>query len=231
MDSVPYYAILKRVFVSDDTLMIAGSVGEGINSMNSCDFFDSEILEHQDVAARTAAALRDGFVEALALWTEAIRHGGKILLFGNGGSAGDAQHLATELTIRYSKDRAAIPAIALTTDTSALTACGNDFGFDRIFERQVEALGRSGDLAVGITTSGRSENVCRGLLRARERGLKTMTLTGGTGGRVAELSDVCLVVPSTVTARIQEMHIMLGQMLCGALELELGLLDIGGTQQ
>ena len=117
----------------------------------------------------------------------------------------------------------AIAALALTTDSSALTACGNDLGFERIFERQIEALGRPGDVAVGISTSGRSENVCRALQRAREQGLKTVGLTGGSGGCVKDLCDVALIVPSTVTARIQEMHIMLGQMLCGALEIELGL--------
>jgi D-sedoheptulose 7-phosphate isomerase len=199
--------------------------------MNSYDFFDSELAQHQAATARTASALRDGFVEALALWSAAIRLGGKILFFGNGGSAGDAQHLATELTIRYSKDRAAIPAIALTTDTSTLTACGNDFGFESIFDRQVEALGRKGDVAVGITTSGKSENVLRGLRRARELGLKTIALTGSNGGGAVQCSDVCLIVPSAVTARIQEMHIMLGHMLCGALELELGLVAAGGPRQ
>lgn len=199
--------------------------------MNSYDFFDSELAQHQAVTARMASALRDGFVEALALWSAAIRLGGKILFFGNGGSAGDAQHLATELTIRYSRDRATIPAIALTTDTSTLTACGNDFGFERIFDRQVEALGRSGDVAVGITTSGKSENVLRGLRRARELGLKTIALTGSNGGGVVQCSDVCLIVPSAVTARIQEMHIMLGHMLCGALELELGLVAAGEPRQ
>ncbi|MBK8175114.1 MAG: D-sedoheptulose 7-phosphate isomerase [Rhodospirillales bacterium] len=194
--------------------------------MNAYDFYDSELAAHQEVAGQTARMLRDNFVQALALWSAAIRQGGKILFFGNGGSAGDAQHLATELTIRYSQDRAAIPAIALTTDTSALTACGNDFGFERIFARQIEALGKSGDVAVGISTSGRSKNVCRGLRAARALGLKTITLTGGDGGHVVEISDVCLIVPSAVTARIQEMHIMLGQMLCGALELELGLVSM-----
>lgn len=191
--------------------------------VNSSEFFDAELAEHHAVAALTAAQLREPFGRALDLWIDAIRQGGKILFFGNGGSAGDAQHLATELTIRYRRDRVAIAAIALTTDSSTLTACGNDLGFERIFERQIEAIGRPGDVAVGISTSGRSENVCRALQRAHEQGLKTMSLTGGTGGRVKDLSDVALIVPSTVTARIQEMHIMLGQMLCGALELALGL--------
>jgi len=191
--------------------------------MDSNAFFDAELTEHQAVVALTASQLRAPFARALDLWIDAIRCGGKLLFFGNGGSAGDAQHLATELTIRYRRDRVAIAAIALPTDSSTLTACGNDLGFERIFDRQIEALGRPGDVAVGISTSGRSENVCRALQRAREQGLKTVALTGGSGGRVKDLADVALIVPSDVTARIQEMHIMLGQMLCGALELALGL--------
>lgn len=191
--------------------------------MDSGEFFDAELAEHRAVAALVASQLREPFTRALDLWIDAIRRGGKLLFFGNGGSAGDAQHLATELTVRYRRDRVAIAAVALTTDSSALTACGNDLGFDRIFERQIEALGRPGDVAVGISTSGRSENVCRALQRARDQRLKTVVLTGGTGGRVKDLADVALIVPSAVTARIQEMHIMAGQILCGALELALGL--------
>jgi D-sedoheptulose 7-phosphate isomerase len=191
--------------------------------VNKANFFDAEVTEHHAVALATAERLREPFERALDLWVTAIRQGGKILFFGNGGSAGDAQHLATELSVRYRRDRIALAALALTTDSSALTACGNDLGFERIFERQIEALGRRGDVAVGISTSGQSENVCRALERARLQGLATVVLTGGTGGRVKELSDVALIVPSTVTARIQEMHIMLGQMLCAGLEIALGL--------
>ncbi|MFO1189605.1 MAG: D-sedoheptulose 7-phosphate isomerase [Alphaproteobacteria bacterium] len=152
-----------------------------------------------------------------------LRSGGKLLLFGNGGSAADAQHIATELTVRYVRDRALIAAIALTTDTSALTAIGNDLGFDQLFARQVLALGRRGDLAIGISTSGRSANVIRALGVARAQGLGTAAFSGGDGGQLAGLADPLLIVPSTRTARIQEMHITLGQMLCGALERELGL--------
>jgi D-sedoheptulose 7-phosphate isomerase len=159
----------------------------------------------------------------VAAWASTIRNGGKILFFGNGGSAADAQHLATELTVRYKTDRAAIAAIALTTDSSALTAVGNDYGFERVFSRQVEALGRPGDFAMGISTSGRSANVLLALEVAATMGLGAGALTGGDGGRLQGLADPLIVVPSTTTARIQEMHIMLGQMLCGALEIELGL--------
>jgi D-sedoheptulose 7-phosphate isomerase len=145
------------------------------------------------------------------------------MFFGNGGSAADAQHLATELTVRYKKDRAAIAAVALTTDSSALTAAGNDLGFDKIFARQIEALGRKGDVAVAISTSGKSANVIAGLRQARVMGLITAALGGSDGGDMRAHADHALLVPSTTTARIQEMHILLGQMLCGALEIELGL--------
>ncbi len=152
-----------------------------------------------------------------------LRNGGKLLFFGNGGSAADAQHLATELTVRYVKDRAAIAAIALTTDSSALTAIGNDLGFEKLFARQIEAIGRKGDVALGITTSGVSPNVVRGLEQARKMGLVAAAFTGRDGGAVKAVADPCLVVPATASARIQEMHIMIGQMLCGAIERELGL--------
>ena len=141
------------------------------------------------------------------------------------GSAGDAQHLATELAVRYKENRAAIPAVALTTDTSALTAIGNDFGFEHLFARQIEALGRPGDMAVAISTSGKSPNVIRAIDTAAERGLRVVGLTGRGGGDMVGRCDPILIVPSETTARIQEMHIMLGQMLCGALEQALGLVD------
>jgi D-sedoheptulose 7-phosphate isomerase len=147
------------------------------------------------------------------------------LLFGNGGSAADAQHIAAELIVRYQADRAAIAAIALTTDSSTLTACGNDMGFDALFERQIEGLGRQGDVAIALSTSGNSPNVLKGLDRARSMGLKTVGLTGGTGGKMRGACDALIVVPSTVTARIQEMHGMIGHVLCKALERRLGLVD------
>ncbi|MCE9523300.1 MAG: D-sedoheptulose 7-phosphate isomerase [Alphaproteobacteria bacterium] len=191
--------------------------------MNS--LFDSEFAQHMAVAEATRAQLRDPFVKTVAVCVDAIRGGGKLLFFGNGGSAADAQHLATELTIRYRKDRPAIAAIALTTDSSALTAAGNDMGFEQIFARQIEALGKPGDVAIGITTSGRSPNVVRALEVARAMGLKCVAFTGGTGGDMPRVAENLLLVPSDVTARIQEMHITLGQMLCAALEIELGLVS------
>ena len=186
-------------------------------------FFKAEFAEHRDVAGRTEAALARAFGDLLGACAVSIRGGGKLMFFGNGGSAADAQHLATELTIRYKKNRAAITAIALTTDTSALTAAGNDLGFEQIFARQIEALGRKGDVAIALSTSGKSPNVLKALRQARAMGLVTAALSGCGGGDLAGLADHLLVVPSDTVARIQEMHITLGQMLCGALEIELGL--------
>lgn len=186
-------------------------------------FWQHEAAEHLDTAQKTFDTLQGEFTQMLDLCTNAIRNGGKILLFGNGGSAADAQHLATELTIRYVSNRPPIAAIALTTDTSALTAAGNDLGFDQIFARQIEALGKPGDIALGISTSGTSANVLKALESARANDLKTLGLTGRDGGKMPPLCDALLVVPSATTARIQEMHITLGQMLCGALEQRLKL--------
>jgi D-sedoheptulose 7-phosphate isomerase len=186
-----------------------------------------ELNEHRRVFEATALMLARPFVETLDILDRAVRSGGKLLLFGNGGSAADAQHIAAELIVRYQADRAAISAIALTTDTSTLTACGNDMGFDALFERQIEALGRKGDAAVAISTSGNSANVLRGLDRARAMGLKTVGLTGGTGGKMRSACDAVIVVPSTVTARIQELHGLIGHMLCKALEQRLGLVTAG----
>lgn len=187
------------------------------------DLFDAEYAEHMAVAQATRAALGPALADLVARAETAVRGGGKILLFGNGGSAGDAQHLATELTVRYARDRAPIAAIALTTDTSVLTAAGNDLGFEQIFARQVRALGRQGDLAIGISTSGRSPNVIEGLRAARALGLTAAALTGGDGGDLEGLADPLLIVPSKTVARIQEMHITLGQIFCAGLERALGL--------
>ncbi|HEY1474996.1 MAG TPA: SIS domain-containing protein [Pseudolabrys sp.] len=191
--------------------------------MDLAAFFKAEFAEHHDTARRTEAALASAFAGLVGACVKSIRGGGKLMFFGNGGSAGDAQHLATELIVRYKADRAAIAAIALTTDASALTAAGNDLGFEAIFARQIEALGRPGDVAIAISTSGKSPNVIAALRQARAMKLVTAALGGKGGGDLAALSDHLLVVPSDTVARIQEMHITLGQMLCGALEIELGL--------
>jgi len=186
-------------------------------------FFKSEFAEHHDVARRSEAALGAAFAGLVGACVASLKSGGKLMFFGNGGSAADAQHLATELTIRYKKDRAAIAAIALTTDTSALTAAGNDIGFERIFSRQIEAIGRPGDVAIGISTSGKSPNVAAALKQAKAMRIVTAAFTGKGGGGLPGLAEHVLIVPSDTTARIQEMHITLGQMLCGAIEIELGL--------
>lgn len=186
-------------------------------------YLERAFEEHQAVAAATLVAIAPAFDRLLEVCAASIRGGGKILLFGNGGSAADAQHLATELTVRFVANRAPIAAIALTTDTSALTAIGNDLGFDHLFSRQVHALGQAGDVAIGISTSGRSSNVLAGLLAAKENDIVPAALGGGDGGDLVGLADPLILIPSTTTARVQEMHIAVGQMLCGALEIELGL--------
>jgi D-sedoheptulose 7-phosphate isomerase len=188
-------------------------------------FFDDEFEEHASVVAATRAELRAPFDALVDVCADSLAAGGKILFFGNGGSAADAQHLATELAVRYIGDRPAIAALALTTDTSALTAIGNDLGFEQLFARQIEAVGKAGDVAIGITTSGTSANVLAGLERAKGMGLVAAALTGRQGGKLPGLADPLLIVPSATTARIQEMHILLGQMLCGALEKRLGYAD------
>ncbi|MGQ0720845.1 MAG: D-sedoheptulose-7-phosphate isomerase [Candidatus Eiseniibacteriota bacterium] len=147
-----------------------------------------------------------------------IAAGGKILVCGNGGSAADSQHVATELTVRYLADRRPIPALALTVDSSVLTAAGNDLGFEQIFARQVEALGRPGDVLLAISTSGNSANVVRAAERARALGLVTVGLTGASGGKLARVVDHCLRAPSAATPRIQEAHLVMEHLLCEALE-------------
>ena len=186
-------------------------------------FFDAEFDEHAAIGAATQMALKEPFAVLVRAAKSSIEAGGKILFFGNGGSAADCQHLATELTIRYKANRAPIAAIALTTDTSSLTAGGNDLGFDQIFARQVSALAKPGDVAIGISTSGESENVILGLRQALAMNCVAAGFGGKGGGRMTNIANPYLVVPSDTTARIQEMHITLGQILCGALELELGL--------
>ncbi|MEP6885091.1 MAG: D-sedoheptulose 7-phosphate isomerase [Gammaproteobacteria bacterium] len=187
------------------------------------DLWRTEMEEHRLAAEATANSAAQAFCDAMSILESNIRRGGKLLLFGNGGSASDAQHIAAELVVRYKTDRSPIAAIALTTDTSTLTACANDLGYDRIFERQIEAIGRKGDVALAISTSGRSPNVLRGLRQARVMGLQTIGLTAGIGGEMRDVCDCIMLVPSTVTSRIQEMHISIGHMLCKALEERLGL--------
>jgi D-sedoheptulose 7-phosphate isomerase len=182
------------------------------------DYLDGEAAEHLEVLQRVRAMDLSAFRQLVEASRHALQAGGKLLFFGNGGSAADAQHLATELTVRYQMNRRALSAIALTTDTSTLTAIGNDFGFDDLFARQVEALCREGDVAIGISTSGNSKNVIQGLAAARARGAVTAAFAGGNGGRITAYADHVIVIPSRTTARIQEMHLLLGHTLCGLLE-------------
>ena len=187
-------------------------------------FYQAEFDQHRQAMEAAREALADPFVRLVEIAVAAVGNGNKIIFFGNGGSAADAQHLATELTVRYKQDRAPIAGIALTTDTSSLTAVGNDFGFQDLFARQIHALGQKGDVAIGISTSGNSENVNRALNTARNLGLTAAGFGGRDGGAMRDIADPILIVPFDDTARIQEMHITLGHMLCGALEQKLGLL-------
>jgi D-sedoheptulose 7-phosphate isomerase len=176
------------------------------------------LREGAEARQKLAGACLDGLVEAVEKIRAALASGNKLLLFGNGGSAADAQHVAAEFVCRFARDREALPAIALTTDSSALTAIGNDYGFEQIFARQVRALGRPGDVAIGISTSGRSPNIIEGIKIARHLGLTTIALTGGEGGDLAGLAEISLVVPSTVTSHVQEGHIALLHSVCGAVD-------------
>ena len=170
------------------------------------------LQEPEHVAAIVAAA------EAI---TESLRAGGKLLIFGNGGSAADAQHIAAELLGRYLLERAALPAISLADNASAVTAIGNDYAFDDVFARQVAALAAPGDVALGISTSGNSGNVLAGVATARERGLVTIGLTGASGGALAAAVDLCIAVPADETPRIQEAHTVVAHLVCELVEREL----------
>ncbi|HSG67341.1 MAG TPA: D-sedoheptulose 7-phosphate isomerase [Bacteroidales bacterium] len=188
--------------------------------MSSLEYILNEMEAHRKVHEMVLAGMKEDIETAGNLIVGTLKAGNKILLFGNGGSAGDAQHIAAELTGRYKTERRGLPAIALTTDTSALTAIGNDYGYDRIFDRQVEALGREGDLLIGISTSGNSRNVLRALAFGKDNGMNTIGFSGKGGGDMRPLCDINLIIPSDDTARIQEMHIMIGHILCGMVDNE-----------
>jgi D-sedoheptulose 7-phosphate isomerase len=177
-----------------------------------------ELLEGVALRERAARELAAPLARAAELIAASLRAGGKLLLCGNGGSAADAQHYATELVARlYQRERPALAAIALTTDTSALTALANDYGFERVFSRQVEALGRPGDVLLGLSTSGNSPNVLRAIEQARVQKMKVVVFTG-EGGAMAAAADVVLAVPARNTMRIQEIHLALGHILCKLIE-------------
>ena len=186
-------------------------------------FFEKQIDEHQRIVERSKVLLMDSFSNVLEICLRSLEAKNKILFFGNGGSASDAQHLSTELAVRFAKNRKAIPSLSLVTDTSALTAIGNDLGFDQLFSRQIEAVGSENDVAIGITTSGKSKNVLKGLEIAKQNGLKTIAFTGKYTYELEKLCTQIISIPASNTSRIQEMHIMIGQMLCNAIEFKLGL--------
>lgn len=187
-------------------------------------YLEAEMTAHADAFTATRKVVLKPFTQLLEACVRAYGKGGKIIFFGNGGSAADAQHLATELTVRYIKDRAPIPAIALTTDTSTLSAIGNDFGFEDLFSRQVEALANKDDVVIAISTSGNSENIIRALHMAQQKVAVAAGFSGRDGGRMSGLANPLITVPWSETARIQEMHILIGHMLCGAMEKKLGLI-------
>lgn len=186
--------------------------------------FKRNLLD-QIAVLESATDLDEHVGAAGRLISAALMAGNKAMFCGNGGSAADSQHLAAELTGRFIKDRVPLAAMALSTDSSALTCIANDYSFADVFSRQVQALGRDGDCLIGISTSGQSENVIRAFETAQRQGMKTIGLLGRDGGALKALSDVAIVVPSAVTARIQECHILIGHTLCGIIEQQLGLAE------
>ena len=179
--------------------------------------FSAVLEEHQSMIARLADC--SGVIEAAGeLLINTLKQGGKVLLCGNGGSAADCQHIAAEFVVRYEKKRRAMAAIALTTDTSILTAHANDYDFETVFSRQVDALGNAKDCLIAISTSGTSKNILSAVEAAKAKGMIVIGLTGGEGGELSELATVSVIVPSIVTARIQEAHILIGHWWCGAVE-------------
>jgi len=179
---------------------------------------DDQMQRHLKTAQKSTDEIQNYIYTACVIITDTLAKGNKVLLCGNGGSAADAQHIAAELTGRYKTDRRGLPGIALTTDTSALTAIGNDYGYDRVFDRQVEALAKEDDLLIGISTSGNSKNVNNALKVAKDLGCRTIGLSGRDGGGMNELCDVNIIIPSDDTPRIQEMHILIGHIMCQAVD-------------
>lgn len=173
-----------------------------------------ELESHSEVIGKVIDSLQDDIEKVCIVSLETIKEGNKIILMGNGGSAADAQHIAAEFTGRYKVERKGLPAIALTTDTSALTAIGNDYGYKHVFDRQVEAIAKHGDLLIGISSTGNSENVIEAFKKGKEIGCKSIGLSGKGGGLFNKYCDFNLVVPSQNTPRVQEMHILIGHIIC-----------------
>jgi D-sedoheptulose 7-phosphate isomerase len=185
--------------------------------------FQDAFERHRLALAGAEAACAESMAILCDIAAQTLSAGRRIYLFGNGGSAGDAQHIAAELSVRFIRDRRALPGMALTTDSSVLTACGNDLGFEQIFARQIEAFGAEGDLALGISTSGNSPNVLLGLECAARKGMIAAAFAGKDGGQLRDVAFPLIVVPSDETARVQEMHILLGHILCEEIECRLGV--------
>jgi D-sedoheptulose 7-phosphate isomerase len=179
---------------------------------------ERELHAHKETIKNTIEVLVPKIEEASKIIVETLKRGNKVLLCGNGGSASDAQHISAELTGRYKSDRRGLPAIALNTDSSAMTAISNDYGYDRVFDRQVEALAKEGDLLIGISTSGESLNILSAFAVAKLLGCRTIGLSGKGGGEMNRICHLNLVVPSDDTPRIQEMHILIGHILCQAVD-------------
>jgi len=177
-----------------------------------------ELYDHQQLIKKVIEQLTGDIEAACALLTTTVKNGNKVLLAGNGGSAADAQHIAAELSGRFVKERKALPGLALTTDTSALTAIANDHGYARVFARQLEAFAQPGDLFIGISTSGNSPSILKAFETAGELGCKTLGLSGRDGGEMNGLCELNIIIPSDITARIQEMHILIGHILCKAVD-------------
>jgi len=177
-----------------------------------------QLASHREVIARVEQELTPLIAEMVELMVDTFQRGGKVLVMGNGGSAADAQHFVAEIVGRFKMERRGLPALALSTDTSILTAIGNDYGFDRIFSRQVEALAATGDLVIGISTSGNSPNVLLALQLARETGCRTVGLLGKDGGSIKDVCDLALIVPTNDTPRVQEVHITIIHIVCDLLE-------------
>ena len=188
---------------------------------NAEQLIDQMVGESLRVKARFFEENKDRIVQSAARIAQVLRDGHKVMFFGNGGSAADAQHLAAELIGRFGPDRCSLPGISLSTDTSILTALGNDYGFEKVFSRQIEGLGRPGDAAIGISTSGNSPNVLEALDTARAKGIFTIGFTGEAGGKMIHRADVLFRVPSRHTPRIQETHLLLGHILCDLADREL----------
>ena len=177
-----------------------------------------ELYDHQQTLQKVIDTLFGDIELACEMIISTINQGHKVLIAGNGGSAADAQHIAAELSGRFVKDRKALPGIALTTDTSAITSIANDYGYDHVFSRQVQALAQPGDLFIGISTSGNSQGILNAFDAARELNCKTLGLSGRDGGKMNGLCDLNIIIPSQITARIQEMHILIGHILCKAVD-------------